>query len=732
MAAGPPEAVSSPTTRSAIDVPLFNQATVSEEIPAHAARRPGTIGVLRPRLDELEPRVVMNVSAHIVNGQLLIADAPGNVADVVTLDHGGTTTVVNTLEKDFSFADAKITRGIVMDLGHGTRPDELDIIATVKPVTVNGNSNIDETLVGGFGNAIQQSVTLTNMTGLVDINDSQNQTTAKIVTVNVVNGVVTESGLTAAPVSFNENITDLDIQGGDVSNTFNIRNTPTLGDQFASTTIVTGTGRSSSPSTVNVLRTSQNDLEIEGDGGSLAVNVGNAGSTQGIQGSVQVTNDTGLTTLTVDDSADTVGRNVDMDTFAGGFYGVFGLSGSDTGFIESAVATTSSVLVKGGSGGNTFDIEGTLHGDPTTDVDTGSGDDQVFVQETDGPLFLNSLGGPATINIGSDGSLQGILYPIHIFNTPNFSTVNIDGSADDVNRTFILDTPPSLNGEGEIFSQDVGPIIYNPGDIQAINITGGQGDELWWVQQTVGGFPININGPGSEVNFIVGNLNNSLDDINNPLTLNGSAFGFDQLIVNDAGAATGHFYSNDGSQITRDFGAVTINYSLMTGGVQLNESPLTPQFLPDPFFPAATDLALTRSLRAGQQATLSGRLIDADPREVLSLTVNWGDGSAPVHSTPNRARFHLTHRYETPGTYKVFVTWRDSLGRHRSRHLTLTVQPAGHGKPHGHPESATTTRTSGASAMRSSSLSPSEHRFDLVQLRAVRRKQVHDDAHLGA
>jgi hypothetical protein len=628
----------------------------------------------RPRLEELEPRVVMDVSAHIVSGQLVVNDAPG-IHSIITLDHIGSNTFVNGQP----FADAKITRGIVMNLG--SHSNDLTISATVKPVTVDGGGELKDTLVGRFGAAIQAPVSFKNIVGVLQIDDSLNTGVGKNVTMNVVNGIVTVSGLTGAPISFPENILELSITAGDGPNTFNILNTPALVNPLASTFVVTGTGQGSSPSTVDVLRTSENPLQIEGEGGSLAVNVGNVGSTQGILGTVQITNDTGHTALTVDDSADKVGQNVTMDDFGGGFYGVFGLSGSGSGFIESDDVHTTSVHVMGGSGGNTFTIERTLHGDPTTEVDTGSGHDQVFVHNTDGPLTLNSLGGPATINIGVNGSLLGIQGAIHIFNTPSFSTVNIDGSADNVTRSFILDTPPSLHGQGEIDGLGhVAPITYNPGDISAINITGGQGHELWWVQQTLGGFPITIHAPGSRVQFVVENLGFSLDDIHNPLTLNGSPFGFDTLLVQDTGAATGHVYSNDGSQITRDFGAVTINYSLMDS-VTFNKSPLPPPpFLPDPFFPAATNLALTGSLRAGQQATLSGRLTDVDPREVLSLTVNWGDGSAPAYSTPNRVPFRLTHRYEEPGKYKVRVVWTDSVGRSKSQDLFITVKPA----PKGH------------------------------------------------
>ena len=154
------------------------------------------------------------------------------------------------------------------------------------------------------------------------------------------------------------------------------------------------------------------------------------------------------------------------------------------------------------------------------------------------------------------------------------------------------------------------------------------------------------------------------------------------MCIRDRGSTVGHFYSDDGRQILRDFGAVTINYSLMNEH-QLFQSPLPPHltFIPDPGFPAATNLALTDSIRAGQRATLSGQLVDEDPREVLSLTVDWGDGSAPAQSTPDRDPFRLRHRYDTPGTYKVVVTWTDSVGRSNTQDLTLTVEPAGH---HGH------------------------------------------------
>ena len=84
-------------------------------------------------------------------------------------------------------------------------------------------------------------------------------------------------------------------------------------------------------------------------------------------------------------------------------------------------------------------------------------------------------------------------------------------------------------------------------------------------------------------------------------------------------------------------------------------------------------------MRVGQLARLTGTLVDDDPNQVLSLTVDWGDGSDPDTSTPDRDPFTVTHTYTTPGTYFVHVTWNDSDGVSNSRDLLIRVRPAHHG-----------------------------------------------------
>jgi hypothetical protein len=60
---------------------------------------------------------------------------------------------------------------------------------------------------------------------------------------------------------------------------------------------------------------------------------------------------------------------------------------------------------------------------------------------------------------------------------------------------------------------------------------------------------------------------------------------------------------------------------------------------------------------------------------VLTLTVIWGDGSAPDQSTPDRDPFAVTHTYASPGVYTVHAIWSDSDGVSNTQDLTIRVKP---------------------------------------------------------
>jgi hypothetical protein len=156
-----------------------------------------------------------------------------------------------------------------------------------------------------------------------------------------------------------------------------------------------------------------------------------------------------------------------------------------------------------------------------------------------------------------------------------------------------------------------------------------------------------------------------------PITLNGS--GNDTLIVNDQGSSSGHFYEIGPTEVDRDFGAVRIIYSGMAF-LQVKQSPITPFFT---FPPLAKHLALPRSVKVGQLATLTGVLDEKARHDGLKLTVDWGDRSVPDVSMPGRAPFRRTHHYTKPGTYTVRVFWTDTRTSETNfRDLRLTVMAA--------------------------------------------------------
>jgi len=94
-----------------------------------------------------------------------------------------------------------------------------------------------------------------------------------------------------------------------------------------------------------------------------------------------------------------------------------------------------------------------------------------------------------------------------------------------------------------------------------------------------------------------------------------------------------------------------------------------------------TGVAITPLVNEGAVATLTGRLVDPDRGDRLTLTVDWGDGSPPETFHPGREPFRLTHRYRdddpsgTPAdVYTVRFAWSDSHGKGGSDSRDVTVR----------------------------------------------------------
>jgi hypothetical protein len=297
-----------------------------------------------------------------------------------------------------------------------------------------------------------------------------------------------------------------------------------------------GTGRNfniisvEGTSTCTLLTTQANDL----------VEVGDFGSTQGIQGSLFVRNrGAGKTGLIVDDSADTTARAVVLN------YNQFApelIVGRLTGLTPAPISFP-------GSGLESIQLE------------TGGAANNVTVLATRSLVELEQNGGTETIDVGKNGLVEGTQGGLVIgteigFRTPATQLV-VDDSADPRPRTVTFDGTafPSING------LLVGPISYPPQIVQSVTFNGGSAGNVFDVHATPKGTVITINtGAGSDT-VNVGSTSNALDDIQGPLTVNGQG-GVNQFVVNDGGSSTGDTYTLSSTELKRS-GAATIIFSSM-------------------------------------------------------------------------------------------------------------------------------------------------------------------------
>jgi hypothetical protein len=280
----------------------------------------------------------------------------------------------------------------------GLAADTVNVLATGVTTNLSSGGGNDTVNVGNAGNTqgILSNLIIQNPHGrdTVNVNDSAD-TTARLVglSTNGANqGVI--SGLT--PVSFIE---------------YSYAGT-------SSVNITTGSGND----TVEVFQTGI-ATNLSTSGGADTINVGNFGNLQGILGAVTIQNPPNFDTINVDDSADTTARTATLSTFVSGGANWGSITGLAPAAINYKFADTSSVSIT-----------------------TGFAADTVNVLATGVTTNLSSHGGADTVNVGNAGSLQGILGVLNIENPPDFTTLNINDSADTAARTARLSTFVSATG----------------------------------------------------------------------------------------------------------------------------------------------------------------------------------------------------------------------------------------------------------------------------------------------
>jgi hypothetical protein len=250
-------------------------------------------------------------------------------------------------------------------------------------------------------------------------------------------------------------------------------------------TVQTGTGGA----TVYALATGV-PVNLVGHSLNTTVNVGNAGSVQQILGQLTITDPPvgAFVTVNVDDSADTTGRTVSLNTFGG--YGR--LTGLAPGAILYKYEDTSSVTVRTGVGSLTA----------------------VYVLATDVPVSLIGYGSN-TVNVGNDGSIQAIHGLLTISGSPgSLATVNVDDSADPTGRTVSLDMAGPVYGRITGLAQAA--IQYEYADTSFVTVQTGIGGATVNVLAT--GVPVNLIGNSFNTTVNVGDAG-SVQQILNPLTI---------------------------------------------------------------------------------------------------------------------------------------------------------------------------------------------------------------------
>jgi hypothetical protein len=142
----------------------------------------------------------------------------------------------------------------------------------------------------------------------------------------------------------------------------------------------------------------------------------------------------------------------------------------------------------------------TLFGSPFV-VSTGSGSNTVNILDTSAGIPIDiSGGGSDTVNVGSGGSVQGIVGAVSVQNPPNYTTLNIDDSADATARTVTLSTytPAGDSAWGSITGLAPAAINYKYADTRLTGVhlnTGSGGDPI---NVLATGVPTYLSGGGAD------------------------------------------------------------------------------------------------------------------------------------------------------------------------------------------------------------------------------------------
>jgi hypothetical protein len=486
--------------------------------------------------------------------------------------------------------------------------DTINILGTELPVTVNGRGH--DTVTVGDTNGVQditQPVNVSDVTFPPSYLDLTVDDSPDAVGRNATISDSSITNLAPAAISYTaQNLSSLTVNGGGGGNTFTVTNTP-AGFNLSNTptNLNSGTGVDH----VNVQGTaSATTLNLQGQNGGDVVNVGNAGSVQGINGTINIQNDFSFDALTIDDSADATSRTAALNSFTPTGDGAWeDLSGLAPALINYEVGDVNLTTINGGTGGNTFNVNSLADGSGPVNLNTGTGADQVNIRTTDAGSTLNLQGQDSfdSVNLTNGASVQGIQGTVNIENTSSFDALMIDDSADATSRTATLSTftPVGDSAWENLTGLAPGTINYELGDINAATIYGGSGGNTFNVTLGTGSGTMNLgSGAGADHVNILATATGST------LNLQGQN-GLDSVNVGNAGSVQGIQ------------GAVNIENTTQADALTIDDSADA----------TARTVTLSSFTPAGDSAWegitgLAPAVINYEVGDVTSATINGGTG----------------------------------------------------------------------------------------------------------
>jgi hypothetical protein len=382
----------------------------------------------------------------------------------------------------YNVTDTETYYSTTVNTGNGA--DSVNVQATAGPLTVNLGAGASSVAVASPGNnlgAIQATVNVVGGTGMntLTVND---QADAANQTFTLTPSSVTDEG--AAGIFFNNRIDKLIVNGGSGTNVYTVTDT----ESTYATVLDTGTG----PDSVTV-QANSDPLTINGNGGNGndSVVLGKAGSVANLHSEVTITNQPSLTTLTIDDSADTVGRNVTLNNDGQPPETAFGqVNGLTTATVAYKYSDTRALNLKTGGGVVNVTVKGTY--DPVALIAK--------------PLATTTLIGSNASNTWTltDPNVGTLSGPAVYGRVSFYDVPNLTGGTDSDTFMFLNGggITGDLDGAGGVNTLDYS-VVSSPVVVDLPTGTAtGVGDKVSYIQNVMGG--------NGSYNILVGNGGNIL------------------------------------------------------------------------------------------------------------------------------------------------------------------------------------------------------------------------------